>query len=537
MKKNYITVKVGYFKYILDKEGKVCWCVDVSDRRKIYGVLKIPENITYQEELYKVIGIEEYGFYKTKVKSLILPESIESIGVRCCAESYYLEKIVIPESCKTIEVSSFFRCVNLEKIIFKGNPENIDIGMFAFGETKFIKKIKERLDGLNNNEGGYIGRNLIAISCNTEELYIKPNTEHVYITRLDGYLLDLKHIYFPKNLREIEFDISGISDRRKNEISAHFENIDDLLNCNFNKTLIFFSDLYIGNKKINCLNLPKGASCIDLNILAYFCKIQDLNLNLDLKYIRGNCFSSKCTKYMNQLYLPGNLSSLSYNSFYSVSVKHFSSRYSTLDRLSSYINHSGIKIGTLTIYIDEIRDDMFNTLLFKCTNVRLIPIKKFSSDELYKILYELVSYTLNFSGNLILDEDFLKINTELPKIYIKDKIGVYEAYLDDFKSHEFWGKCTNLIGIQDNNSYIVDETTNTCEICPNLNKYEDNDYVGIVKIPRKTKIHNNYYNVTGISSFAFTECNYLEEVIMDNTLNINDLAFENSYEDIKITKI
>ena len=544
MKKKNLIVKIDYFKYILDENKKICWCTDVADRRKIYSALKIPESIKYQGETYKVIGLEDYGFYETKVKSLSLPESLESIGLNCCIGSNYLEKVIIPASCKTIEFCSFTRCIKLENVIFKGNPDDIDIGMFAFAGTEFIEKMKRRLDGCSarseaGSEGGYIGKNLVTISCNTEELHIRPNTKCAYITRTDGHLLELKHVYFPKGLRNVEFYISGI---KNYDMSAHFETLDDFLNCQFNKTIVIFSKLYINNKEINYLNLPKGVNSVGLETLTYFCQLHELNLNLDLKRIfENNTYSTKGTNYIDQLYLPSCLEHISHNSFYRAEIKNLSSKYSILSKFSFSLNYSNAKIKTLTIYIDEVKDRMFpdlSKLLDNCINIQLIPIKKFSPTELYKILIELSTYIRPDRGGLILDEDFLEIDIENPGCFITDKIFVYEAYFKDFMSHKYWSRCKKLTGIPDKNEYIINNVNNTtCSICFNLNNREENKYIGIVKIPKKTKIGNEYYEVTGISPFAFTKCYYLEEVVISSDLEINDFAFEDSYENIKITKL
>lgn len=536
---NSYKVKVDYFRYILDKEEKVCWCYDVADRRKIYSTLKIPENIKYQGDTYKVIGLDDYGFYETKVRGLILPESIESIGISCCAGSYYLEKVTIPASCKVIEGSSFIKCIKLGKVIFKGNPEKIDIRMFAFSETEYIRRLKEEQDKTTNNEGGYIGKNLVTVSCKTEELHIRPNTDNVYITRTDGHILELKSIYFPKGLKNVELDIVGI---KNHNISAHFEDINDLLNCHFNKTLIIFSKLYIGDKEIDHLDLPKDTKIMDFSTLVYFCQIQKLKLNPELETILGDGFYSKGYKYIDNLYLPSSLKFISYNSFYKTSIKFFSSRYSTLNKLATFLNYSDIKAETLTIYIDEVNDGMFcylNKLLSKCFNIHLIPIKKFSPKELYKILTELTTYTTKGSDRgIILDEDFLEIDAENSGCLVTDRIFVNEAYFKDFKSHKYWSKSKELIKIPDKNGYVINSVNNnTCSLCFRLDKYNNNDYTGIIKIPKKTMIDNELYKVTGISSFAFTDCHYLEEVVISSELSINDLAFEDSYENIKITKL
>lgn len=538
-------VKVDHFRYILDKEEKVCWCYDVSDRRKIYGTLEIPDNIIYYDKSYKVIGIEDYGFSETKIKTLILPESLESIGLSCCTGSNYLEKVIIPASCKIISTFSFDKCIRLEEVIFKGNPNDIDIGMYAFRETEFVKKMKRKLDGCSarsevGHEGGYIGKNLVTISCNTEELHIRPDTNRVYITQTERHLLELKHIYFPKGLRDVEFYILGI---KNYNISAHFETLDDFLNCLFNDTTIFFSKLYINNKEINYLNLPKGINSVSLTTLTYFGQLRDLNLNLDLKHIfENNTHSTKGIKYIDQLYLPSCLERIGHNSFYSTNIINLSSKYSILSKFSFPLNYSETKIETLTIYIDEVKDRMFSDLsilLINCLNIQLIPIKKFSPTELYKILTELAMYTSKSSDvGIILDEDFLKIDIEDLNYFNTYKIFVHEAYFKDFKSHKYWSGCKKLTEIPDKNEYIINDANNTtCSICFNLNNREENKYIGIVKIPKKTKIGDEYYEVTGISPFAFTKCYYLEEVVISSDLEIDDFAFEDSYENIKITKL
>ena len=87
------------------------------------------------EEGSSLRRIEEYAFsYCSSLKSICLPEGLETLGVRCCYMSA-LEEISLPSSVTGLEDETCFRCEGLKKIIFQEGSRLQKIGDSCFSST------------------------------------------------------------------------------------------------------------------------------------------------------------------------------------------------------------------------------------------------------------------------------------------------------------------------------------------------------------------------------------------------------------------
>ena len=66
-----------------------------------------------------------------KVKSIVIPEGIETIGKSAFSVCYALEKITLPNSLKTIEASAFDTCFSLKTINIPDNITSIPSDLFS----------------------------------------------------------------------------------------------------------------------------------------------------------------------------------------------------------------------------------------------------------------------------------------------------------------------------------------------------------------------------------------------------------------------
>ncbi len=103
------------------------------------GVIEIPSE--YQGKPVKAIG--HYAFDDTNVTQVIIPDSIESIGMLAFKNCPNLTTIDIPESVKKIGFKAFSECCNLASITGGEGVENVE--KLVFNDTLYYQNLPEGL--------------------------------------------------------------------------------------------------------------------------------------------------------------------------------------------------------------------------------------------------------------------------------------------------------------------------------------------------------------------------------------------------------
>ena len=102
-------------------------------------VIKIPEYISWEGNKYKCISIHSGAFWNANIKSVIIPNTITTIGsiaFQYCKNLAYLD---IPTSITSIEPNAFRGCSSLTSLTF---PNSLtDIGWGAFEECTNLTKV------------------------------------------------------------------------------------------------------------------------------------------------------------------------------------------------------------------------------------------------------------------------------------------------------------------------------------------------------------------------------------------------------------
>ena len=101
---------------------------DVSDGAYIIGELIIPRSYKGKP----VTGIGDYAFYGChyNLNSVVIPESVTSIGDRAFVDCWNLNSVVIPDSVTSIGELAFSSCISLTSIVIPDSVTNI--GRSAF---------------------------------------------------------------------------------------------------------------------------------------------------------------------------------------------------------------------------------------------------------------------------------------------------------------------------------------------------------------------------------------------------------------------
>lgn len=111
-----------------------------SGQPNLWGHIVVPENITYNNEMYTVVGISQYAFYKaTQTYSIQLPNTIRSIGRYAFCWAVNLEQINLPSGITSIPTNAFCYCKSLQSITFPSSITNI--GNYAFFECRRLKEL------------------------------------------------------------------------------------------------------------------------------------------------------------------------------------------------------------------------------------------------------------------------------------------------------------------------------------------------------------------------------------------------------------
>ena len=93
-----------------------------------------------EDDVKKLMKIDNELFYNSDISSIIIPDSIESIEDKAFLNCENLKSIIIPNSVKSIGDSAFEFCESLKSIIIPDSVESI--GNDAFAHCKSLKSIK-----------------------------------------------------------------------------------------------------------------------------------------------------------------------------------------------------------------------------------------------------------------------------------------------------------------------------------------------------------------------------------------------------------
>lgn len=91
----------------------------------------IPSQVEYKGKIWMVTSIGENAFSRSNILSIIIPNTVTSIGERAFAYCSKMASINIPNSVKEICDGAFFRCLGLKKLIIEDGTEILSLGQDA----------------------------------------------------------------------------------------------------------------------------------------------------------------------------------------------------------------------------------------------------------------------------------------------------------------------------------------------------------------------------------------------------------------------
>lgn len=197
------SIKINDIKYkvISDTEASLV------DGFRAKGDVVIPEYVTIKGRRYKITSIGDYAFKKKKdgkyekknrctINSIVMPNSITSIGNSAFAYCDLLSSINLSDSLIFIGNDAFEFCEDLKNITLPNSVIDIGRGAFSFSGIESII-IPDGVTCLNHQ----------LFSYSSLESIILPNS----ITKIDSYIFSnckrLRNVTLPNSITEIGYSI------------------------------------------------------------------------------------------------------------------------------------------------------------------------------------------------------------------------------------------------------------------------------------------------------------------------------------------
>lgn len=142
--------KIGNIYYNLNHSTKQAEVVE-GVLRGYTGDIVIPENIYYNGTDYSVTAIAPTAFYQSSLTSIVIPNSITSIGAGAFYDCSGLTSVTIPNSVTSIGAGAFRGCSGLTTVIMSDKVSSIPERAFSYCEKLSSINIPNAIISIGNN--------------------------------------------------------------------------------------------------------------------------------------------------------------------------------------------------------------------------------------------------------------------------------------------------------------------------------------------------------------------------------------------------
>ncbi len=217
--KNEVDKDTTVYSYIIEIAKYIGTDSDVTVSAKLDEPVDSPYAV-------RIIGTEAFLMdedtdgNKQILKHVVLPETVETIGVRAFCNNYSLLTVTLPDSITKIDSYAFYGCESLQSVHMPSKLEYVGDSAF-YGCTKFVGNayIKSEVEGDDGsyadvpalrfpNTLKYIGDNAFTLCTSLVYVYI-PNgiTEICTGTFTNCYALE--YVYIPETVETIATAFNG----------------------------------------------------------------------------------------------------------------------------------------------------------------------------------------------------------------------------------------------------------------------------------------------------------------------------------------
>lgn len=295
---------------------------DVSSKS---SVLNIPTIVAYGGRDYSVVSIGDEAFRGSELTSIIIPNSVQSIGAWAFANCWSIVSITIPNSVTTIGEYAFYDCGNIISLTIPNSISSIENSTFS--ECPKLKNltIPSTVTSIGRNAFSKcysltavsLPNSVITIddeafsNCENLSSIILPNSvTHVGEGAFSG-CENLHSIYFPESvtsigmgvcagcnkLSSITIDVNNPVYDSRNNCNAIIESASNTLICGCGKTVVPNTVVSIG--------MAAFASCESLTSIIIPESVTSIG-----DYAFTRCY------YLSSIKIPNNVSSIGADAFY-----------------------------------------------------------------------------------------------------------------------------------------------------------------------------------------------------------------------------
>lgn len=281
---------------------------------------KVTETIEFPSKIKgkKVVSIGDHifdGYWNSdyeKIKKIVMPDTITSIGECAFRGCKGLKSVVLSENLTEIKSGAFCDCDSLERISIPDGVKEIADNLFAgsekLKEVNFSKDVKRI--GYNSFSG-----------CKSLERFNYPEGVKEVEWSTFSFCDKLKFVYLPKSITIIADEaFAGCSSLADISIPAKVKEIggsafwgcSNLKKIDLPKKLERIESYTFAFSGLKKIELPETVSYIGDEAF-YQCKFKTVKFPKILSYIGRNAFY--CCQSIEEIVIPGSVETISYSAF------------------------------------------------------------------------------------------------------------------------------------------------------------------------------------------------------------------------------
>ena len=475
----------------------------------------------------------------TKLTSILLPNSIITIGQGAFVGCTNLTNITIPESVTTIEKHAFSDCTRLTNIVIPSSVESI--GEEAFYNCLSFKSITlpfvggsadiNRKSSSAKNRFGYI------FGSSSKTGYIKVDYGNVF--------------YIPASLKDVTITGGKL-------IDGEFGNCSNLRTIIISGVKQIGSNVFEGCSNLTSISLPSGITSIGNSAFNGCINLTSINLPASITTIGEYAFQN-CSNLTN-LVIPDSVTEISQRAFQSCGITNITLSSSlltipeyTFENCSKLkeisIPDSIISIGSFafngcsgltSIIVPESVTSIGENAFADCFNLEEISLPFIGENNSDSFIFASIFNKQDKQNNdsrLLYTNSYMDYYYYIPKTL--KKVTITNDKVTNIDSMAFYG-CSSLttIILPNNLTDIGVQAFCECSSLSDINIPDSVEHIGssafhncnnLLKITIPNKVNT-------ISLDTFSGCTKLKEVYIPNSItSIEDWAFQACYSLTSIT--